>query len=168
MNAQPTFEFQWLSPLGIAVIIFLLEGILFNLIGGLALLLLNRNVGPSLLIVSNRTDSIVFGRSPEDLLRDDPALFKLRTILLHIMSGLLFALGCFHVAVVWFGLRQGQPWALAVLAIVGFAVLPFWWVALRPYLVREVALTLGDVPPFMWIPALLLLPAVFLGWIGLT
>jgi len=33
---------------------------------------------------------------------------------------------------------------------------------------RGVNLTLFDVPPFMWVPAALLLPAVVLGWIGLT
>jgi len=46
-------------------------------------------------------------------------------------------------------------------------VLIFWLAALRPYFRPGVNLTFGDVPPFMWVPAALLLPAVILGWIGL-
>lgn len=168
MNTQPTFDFQWLSPLGISVVLFLLYGLVYILIGVLTPLLLNRGIGPTILIVSPRTDSIVFGRSPAELLRDDPALFQLRTILLRIIGGLLFAAGCFHLALTWFGLRQGQPWALAALTVGGLAVLPYWYLALRPYFQPGVNLTLGDTPPFMWVPAALLLPAVVLGWIGLA
>ncbi len=167
MPNQAPVEFQWLSPLGISVALFLLYGGLYVLIGVLAPLLLNRGIGPAILIVSSRTDSIVFGRSPSEILRDDPALFQLRTILLRMIGGLLVTAGCFHLALTWFGLRQGQTWALAALAIEGFAALPFWYLALRPYFQQGVNLTLFDVPPFMWVPAALLLPAVVLGWIGL-
>lgn len=167
MSNPPAFEFQWLSPLGISVALFLLNGILYILIGALTPLLLNKGVGPIMLIVSPRTDSIVFGRAPAEILRDDPALFQLRTILLRIIGGLLFTAGCFHLALTWFGLRQGQAWALVALAVGGFAVLPFWYLALRPYFREGVNLTLFDAPPFMWVPAALLIPAVVLGWIGL-
>jgi hypothetical protein len=168
MNAQPTTAFQWFSPLGISVALFMLSGGLYVLIGVLTPLLLNRGIGPTMLIVSTRPDTIVFGRSPSEMLRDDPALFQLRTILIIILGGLLFALGCFHFAITWFGLRQGQTWALVALAIGGLAVLPFWYIALRPYFEPGVNLTLFDVPPFMWVPAALLVPAVVLGWIGLS
>ena len=167
MNAQPVLDFRWLSPLGISVLLFLLCGALYVLIGALTPLLLNRGIGEPILIVSPRTDSIVFGRAPAELLQDDPALFRLRTILLTIVGGLLFAAGCFHLALTWFGLRQGQGWALAALAIGGISVLPYWWLALRPYFQPSVSPTLGDLPPFMWVPAALLLPAIIFGWLGL-
>jgi hypothetical protein len=168
MNTQPPFDFQWFSPLGISVVLFLLCSGLYILIGVLTPLLLNKGVGPEMLIVSTRPDTIVFGRSPSEILRDDPALFQLRTILIIIMGGLLFVSGCFQLTITWFGLRQGQPWALVALAIGGLAVLPFWYIALQPYFQQGVNLTLFDVPPFMWVPAALLLPAVVLGWIGLA
>src|SRR5215213_1904024 len=121
MNSQPSFAFQWFSPLGISVTLFLLYGITYILIGVLTPLMLNRGIGPQILIVSNRTDAIVFGRAVEDLLRNDLALFQLRTILLTVVGGLLVTAGCFHLALTWFGLRQGQAWALAALAVGGLA-----------------------------------------------
>ena len=147
--------------------LFLLYGVVYILIGGLTPFLLNAEIDQQILIISNRTDSIVFGRAPSELRRVDPALARLRTILLTIVGGLLFAAGCFHLALTWFGLRQGQTWALVALTLGGVAVLPFWILALRPYFQQGVNLTLADMPPFMWLPAALLLPAVVSGWIGL-
>jgi len=169
MPTQTPLDFHWFSPLGISVVLFLLHGAIYILVGGLAPFLLNTYTKPDqqYLIISNRTDSIVFGRAPSELLSDDPALARLRTILLTIMSGLLFVAGFFLIAITWFGLRQGQTWALAALAIGGMVVLPYWFLALRPYFQPGVNLTLADMPPFMWVPAIVLLPAVVLGWIGL-
>jgi hypothetical protein len=168
MNSQQAVAFQWGSPLGISVILFLLYGGVYALIGILAPLLLDSESAGRLLIVSYRTDSIVFGQSPPDLLRSDAALAKLRTILFFILAGFMLTAGSFHLVITWFGLRQGQTWALVALTLVGFAVLPFWFLALRPYFRQGVNLTLLDIPPFMWVPTALLLPAVVLGWIGLT
>src|SRR5687767_10000274 len=110
MNTQPVADFQWGSPLGISVILFLLYGLIYILIGTLTPILLNRAIGPQILIVSPRTDRFVFGQDPEKLLHDDPALFRLRTILLTLLAGMMVAAGCFHLALTWFGLRQGQTW----------------------------------------------------------
>jgi hypothetical protein len=165
-----TFAFHWVSPLGLAVALFLLSGLLYVLIGTLAPPLL-RNTDPArtqILIISNRTDTQLFGRSPAELTSSDPVVAQLRAILLDIMSGLLCVAGLFQLAITWFGLRQGQVWALVVLAIGGLVALPFWFLALRPYLQEGIPLTLGDIPPFMWVPAVLLLPAIVLGWFGLV
>ena len=167
MLIQTSVEFRWFSLLGASVILFLLYGLVYLLIGALTPIMLNSETGRQMLIISPRTDSIVFGRSPSELLRDDPALFQLRTILLIIIGGLLFTAGCFHIALTWFGLRQGHLWALATLAFGGLAVLPFWFLALQPYFRQGVNLSLADMPPFMWVPAVLLLPAIVLGWLGL-
>jgi hypothetical protein len=85
----------------------------------------SKSCGRSLVIVSPRTDTIGFGKNPPELLRDNPAVAQLRTILFTVMAGLFFLAGCFEIAITWFGLRQGQPWALAALTIGGVAVLPF-------------------------------------------
>jgi hypothetical protein len=168
MNMQPPVEFHWLSPLGISVVLFTLIGLLYVLIGVLApVFVRSGTVTSGILIVSERTDTLVFGQNPQELLRNNPNLGKSRAILMHMLAGMCAALGVCYLAVVWFGLRAGQGWALAVLAVAGVAVLPFWVIALRPYLQPSVNLTLGDVPPFMWVPALLWLPAVLLGRIGL-
>jgi hypothetical protein len=165
MNAQPTVDFQWSSPLGISVVLFLLSGGLYIFIGIVTPLAVKTTA--QILIVSTRTDSIVFGHEPSELLRNDPSLQMLRIILLRMMAGLLVAAGCFQITLTWFGLRQGQSWAFIALLLVGLAVLPFWLFALRPYLQQNVALTLFDIPPFMWVPAAFLIPAAVLGWWGL-
>ncbi len=167
MNPQPTPEFEWLSPLGVSSVLFLLYGGLYVLIGVLMPLLHNREVFGVILIISARTDTIVFGQAPQELLKTDPSLAQFRTILYFMLAGLMLLAGSFQIAITWFGLRQGQVWALAALTIGGLAVLPYWYMALRPYFQPGVNLTLGDTPPFMWVPAALLLPAVVLGWIGL-
>lgn len=167
MNAPGQVEFNWLSPLGASVILFLLYGGLYVMIGILTPLLVNPQGIANMLIISGRTDAIVFGREPSALLTEDAALRKLRLILIYMLAGLLAAAGVFHLALTWFGLRQGQPWALAALALGGLIVLPYWWLALKPYFEPSVALTLFDVPPFMWLPAALLLPAIIFGVLGL-
>ncbi len=158
--------FQWVSPLGASVALFLVQGVLWLLIGVATPFLLDAGAGgPAILIVSERTDTAVFGSPPRDLLANDRRIATLRGILLRIVGGLLFAASALVIAVAWFGLRGGQSWALITLVLVGAAVLPFWWVALRPY--AGVPITLADLPPFMWVPAALLVPASVLGWLGL-
>ena len=160
-------EFKWLSPLGISVALFLLHGTLWILIGALTPVMLNTRIGQQGLIITGRTDKVVFGGSPSELLQNDPALAKLRTILLNIIGGLLVAAGVLVFMLTWFALRKGEVWALGALAMAGTVVLPFWLLVLWPYLRVGAPLALFDLPPFMWIPASLLIPATVLGWIGL-
>jgi hypothetical protein len=65
MSTQTPFGFHWFSPLGISVVLFLLHGAIYILVGGLAPFLLNTDteIDQQLLIIANRTDSIVFGRA---------------------------------------------------------------------------------------------------------
>jgi hypothetical protein len=168
MNTQPTFDFQWLSPLGISVVLFLLYGALNVVIGIGIPFLHNVGIARQLLIVSPRTDSIVFGQAPSQLLQNDLPLRKLRTILFQIMGGPYLAAGCLFLTITWFGLREGRAWAFTTLTGCSLAMLPFYYLALRPYFRPGVNLTLFDIPPFMWVPAVLLIPAVVLGWIGLA
>lgn len=57
--------------------------------------------------------------------------------------------------------------AVAVMTIDGLAVLPLWYLVFRPYLRADISLSIGDMPPFIWVPTVLFVPAVVLGWIGL-
>jgi len=167
MTTRPMSNFRWLSPLGIGAVLFILQGILYLLIGVAGPIGIDSGPGRRILIMSNRTDTVVFGDTPETLRQTNPQLITFRSITFTMFSGMLTAAGILLVSVVWFGLRQGHRWALVVLALVNIALLPYWWLILRFYWQAGASPTLGDLPPFMWIPAALLLPAVILGWIGL-
>src|SRR6266511_188823 len=97
-------DFMWGSPLGGSVILFLLSGALWILIGVLAPLMHDSAVGRQLLVMSPRTDSVVFGGSPPDLLREQPNLATLRTIIFQMLSGMLVSAGGLEMVVTWFGL----------------------------------------------------------------
>ena len=84
-----------------------------------------------------------------------------------MLAGMLVFSGCIEIGIAWFGLRSGQTWALLTLAIAGIAQIPFWYFVFKPYLNASIHLGLSDIPPFIWIPGVLLLPAIILGWIGL-
>lgn len=121
----------------------------------------------SALFTTARPDRELFGAEPASLAVADPALVRLRYIVVVALAGLLVLAGLLEIGIAWSGLRAGEGWALAILTVANVAVLPFWYLALRPYLAAGVALGLGDLPPFMWLPALLLVPAAVFGWIGL-
>jgi hypothetical protein len=53
-----------------------------------------------------------------------------------------------------------------VLSVAGLVVLPIWVIVFRPYISAGASPELADLPPFMWIPAAVLLPAIALSWIG--
>jgi lysylphosphatidylglycerol synthetase-like protein (DUF2156 family) len=155
----------WASPLGASTILFLLSGLVYLVIGALAPLLHDRGIGPTMLFISPRADTVLFGAAPTDLL-NDPALSRLRSLLITALGGILVAAGILVIATAVFALRDGERWALVSLALAGVAVLPFWVLVFRPYVAAGAALSLADLPPFMWVPAALLIPASVLGWIG--
>jgi hypothetical protein len=155
----------WGSPLGLSTILFALYGLVYVVIGALTPLLHDRGMGPTMLFISPRADTELFGAAPIELLRD-PVLSRLRSLLITALGGMLVAAGILVLATTLFALREGERWAVVALALAGVAVLPFWLLVFRPYLAADVPLALGDLPPFMWVPAALLVPAAVLGWIG--
>jgi hypothetical protein len=155
----------WASPLGASTILFVLYGLVYVLIGGLTPLLHDRGIGPTMLFISPRADTVLFGAAPTEML-NDPALSRLRSLLLTALGGILVAAGILVIATAAFALRDGERWALVSLVLAGVAVLPFWILVFRPYVAAGAALSLADLPPFMWVPAGLLIPAAVLGWIG--
>ena len=156
----------WASPLGASTVLFVLCGAVWLLIGVLAPFLHDSAAGRTMLFLSPRTDTALFGGDPTALLAD-PVLSRLRSLLMIALGGMLAASGILVITIALFALRAGQGWALATLALTGLVVLPFWLLVFRSYAAAGVAVGLGDVPPFMWVPTALLLPAVLLGWIGL-
>lgn len=161
-------SFRWFSPLGASVALFSAIGALWVLIGALTVPLLNRRGGSEILFVSHSTDTAYFGGSPSDLLASDAALLKFRTMLLTVVAGFLLLAGFTFIFLAWFGLRSGQVWALVALAISGLLALICWGLALFPYFQSGISVTIADLPPFMWVPAFLILPAIILGWLGLA
>jgi hypothetical protein len=159
--------FTWGSPLGVGVALFLVTGVVHFLIGVLAPVMMNTEVGRSM-ILSPRTDAVLFGRPMAELLRDDRALATARTILFSMLAGMLVGAGVLEMALAWFGLRQGQAWAFWTLVVEGVALVPFWVMVLAPYVRAGARPGLGDTPPFMWVPAALLVPAAVLSFIGLS
>jgi hypothetical protein len=152
--------------LGISAGLFIAYGAVWFLIGLLTPLLHDRGIGPTMLFISPRTDTALFGADPATLL-SDPTLSRLRSLLLTALGGMLVAAGLMVMSIAFFALRSGQTWSLVTLTIVGIGVLPFWLLVFRPYLAAGIPIALGDVPPFMWVPTALLMPAVILGVIGL-
>ena len=165
-QSETVSQFSWVSPLGISVLLFLISGTLHLLIGTLAPIMLDSRFGREILIISKRTDTAFFGIEPSQLLQKNPELAKLRTVMKGL-SGWLAVVGMFIIAVTWFGLRQYQLWALITLGVTGATIVPFWYITFRPYVQAGISLGLSDLPPIFWIPAITLIPAVILGWIGL-
>jgi hypothetical protein len=159
-----TESFRWMSPLGASVALFLAIGILWLLIGALTVPLHDKGAG----FVSPATDTAFFGKNPSDLLASDPAFRKLRTLLLTVIAGFLLLSGSLFVSLAWFGLKAGFAWALPALSIGCLLAIALWALALLPYFRAGIPVTVGDLPPFMWVPAALIVPATVLGWIGLS
>jgi hypothetical protein len=120
-----------------------------------------------MVFVSERADTSLYGGPPNQVLEDIPELRILRhTTVKGTLSGFLVASGLLTTAVAWFALGSSQIWALVTLTIVGVAVVPYWWIALAPYRDAGIGLTLADIPPFMWLPAIVMPIASLLGWLG--
>jgi hypothetical protein len=159
-------DFVWSSPLGVGVALFL-AGAAFQLFIGLAAPIAMRMSEPRILVVSERSDTKTYGTSPKDMVAQQPALETYRNVMWTIAAGLLAAASLLQGAIAWFALRPGQTWALPALTLVGLVLVAFWGLALWPYGAARAPLTLADLPPFMWIPAALLVPATVCSWIGL-
>jgi hypothetical protein len=130
VTTAEAFAFRWLSALGGSVGLFLGYGVL------------NVLVGVTIPFVTRRFGTSGWPQAAVDL-----------------MCGLWLAIGILLLGVTWFGLSQGQSWALWVAAGAGAAQLAGWIACARQT---------GDwfAPLFLY-DAITLLPAILLGWIGL-
>lgn len=146
--------------------LFLVAGILWLLTGVLTPLLLDRGFGKADLFGSPAADAALYGNDPEAILASNPDLATLRGVVLRVIAGLLVASGSLVIALAWFGLKPATAWALGALSFVGVIVVPYWWISFRPYRDAGIGMSLLDMPPFMWVPALLMPLAGALGWIA--
>lgn len=159
--------FRWTSPLGLSVILFLLIGALWIFVGVLSVPLTRKWETPEYLFTSASADNSFYGAPASQLAPPGSPLAKFRTMMISIISGFLVLGGLLVISMAWFALRQGQLWALVALVLAILAATAFWTFALLPYIRAGVSLRLGDIPPLIWIPAILILPAFILGWLGL-
>ncbi len=149
----------------IARILFAATGFFWLLIGILTGLLQDRGVGPTFVFVSERTDTILYQGPPQEILDSNDGLTTFRYTAIRVIAGLLVAAGAMTAGLAWYGLRDPQTWVLAILTVVGMAVLPYWWISLAPYRDAGIPLRLTDIPPLMWAPAITMPLASVLGWI---
>lgn len=154
------------SMLTASVVMFMLIGALWVFVGVLAVPLHKKGSEATIAFVSGRTDTAFFGKTPSEMM-SDPAVSAFRTMMITIISGGLVGAGVLLMFVTWHGIRAGHLWALVGVSAACLLAVAFWLIALAPYPRAGVKLTLGDAPPFIWVPALLWLPATVLGYIGL-
>jgi len=152
--------------MGASRAIFVAVGLFQLLIGVLTMGLTDRGIGPNMIIVSVRTDLALFGAPTEEILASNPELTTFRYITIRTLAGLLAATGMLIAGLAWFGMREAPAWTLALLTVTGLALLPFWWMALSPYREAGIGVGLGDMPPFMWVPAIAMPVASVLAWVA--
>lgn len=154
------------SMLTATVVMFMLIGALWVFVGVLAVPLHKKGAEATIVFVSTRTDTAFFGKTPSEMM-SDPPVSAFRTMMITIISGGLVGAGILLMFITWFGIRQGHPWALVAASCACLLAIAFWLIALAPYPRAGVKLTLGDAPPFIWVPAILWLPATVLGYLSL-
>lgn len=120
-----------------------------------------------ILVLSPRTDAAMFGGDPNALVREFPPLRELQRVLIYWLGAALAAFGLLVIAVTWFGLRRGEPWALPALTACWLVTLAGFALVFKRYADAGVSLSLSDLPPLFHYPAFLVTPAILLSWIGL-
>ncbi len=173
MNAQSAFDFQWLSPLGIAAALFLSHG-LGLIVAGLLVFWLYRKPGATKrnaswggIILSPRADSAFLGRPVGEIVQENHMLTTVVDLIMNVSAGLWLAFGLFETALVWFGVRQGLNWAFWTVVLANVAVLAGWFSISWQFTRRGVRLGF-DLPPVAFLYAAVITPiAVVLGWVGL-
>lgn len=152
--------------MGASRVLFVGVGVFWLLIGVLAALLSDKGIGPPMIFISERTDTALYGGPPEEILESNGELASFRYVIVRVLAGLLVAAGLLTAGVARFGLTEPRAWVLAVLTLIGLGVLPYWWISLAPFRDTGISVGLGDIPPFMWVPAIVMPLASVLGWIG--
>jgi hypothetical protein len=157
---------DWASLLGVSTILFLAVGLLAAAVGVAIPVMVRRGGVGAPGLFHPRPDAILFKPAAMDEASRRSLAVQSR-ILWDWLGGTLAAFGALQAFVAWFGLGEGQPWALWALSAGDLAMFPFWFLMLRPYAQAHARLRLLEVPPVVWVPALLVPPAVVLGWAGI-
>jgi hypothetical protein len=131
MSAQPGFELHWFSLLGISVCLFILQAAL-TIVACAIVFALNPRITAAAyresggFLLSGRMDSLFFGKSMAELIQDNPQMLEVDRYSLYVRAGIWIALGIFQIALAWFGMRQGQTWALWTIVLANIAALAGW------------------------------------------
>lgn len=123
--------------------------------------------GGSAFFFSEDADRAAIGSDTANLLAMHPGLNAIRQALFGAMAGLLLLGGTLEMGLAWFGVRPGARWAVAFLTLAAILCATLWLFVFAQYWRAGSRPTLGDTPPFIWVPTALHVPAIALGWIGL-
>ncbi|HLC02727.1 MAG TPA: hypothetical protein VJK02_06800, partial [Anaerolineales bacterium] len=132
MNAQATFTFRWLSPLGISVAMFLLSAAIHVLTPIAGLFLLHR-YGPispqtsQYFVFSARAEEAWLGKAPAVLVEEFSGLRRLYLVLVDFTEAFTLGFAILTIGLTWFGLRTGQTWALWTVVAGHLAMLAIYW-----------------------------------------
>lgn len=113
-----------------------------------------------------RPDAALFGSEPIAE-HDAPRIRVLGIMLWDWLSGTLVSAGILELAIVWFGLVRGEGWAYLTLVLANLALAPYYWLIVGRYVRVGARLRILEVPPLIWVPAILVPVAIVLGWIGI-
>ena len=168
---QPPFDFAWNSTLGYSVMLFLLITFLYLVLGVVTPLTANKYCARWTelfgLVFSPRSDKAAFGKSAKEIVDQDPSVMVTKISIYQLHFGMYLAVAILHFCLVWFGLRHGHAWALWALAASDVAIVFFFLMAVRTFSTQLTQLHFGDLPPFIYVPGMILPFAVILGWLGL-
>ena len=161
-------QFRWRSLLGVSVGLFLLFGILLNIVPALLvplLLHLNGPAGAGWLVISNQADGTLIGRSLAEVGKHEPRLGAFFVSFMDTVCAYMLSFGIVYVTIAWVALRRGHWWAFWTLVVSSLVVLPYY--ALIAVTYASFGVSLNDLyRPFSPV-VLLVAAATALGWWGL-
>jgi hypothetical protein len=165
--------FSWISPLGGAVALLMCCSGVYALIAIAGLVVTHRyGVGrvpasPSIFLSADIEESML-GRATADLMADAPGLARILGLMMDAFLGMMLGFALLLGSITWFGLMDGQAWALWA-AVLGNAVMLaiYWGVAITPFLHEAEVAYLRLWHPYALVPSILVPVAAVLGWIGL-
>lgn len=159
-----------MNPLLIGSILFAIGGVVDALIGVFTWVFVRAGSLPpdDTFLLNPRADRVLFGGSPQQILAADPAVSLLYRLSIDLIGGLLFAFGLMQVAIAWFALREGHAWALWTLVAADLVFITGWALVISRYVGTTAPLVGGTIlPPNLLVPAVLLIPATVLAYVGL-
>src|SRR5437879_3032968 len=127
-SLDQTARFRWGSPLGVAVVLFLIYGalnMLFAIFVPLTLHTQGIAATPGL-VLGERADAALLGRSLADIQRADPRLNAYLVTFMDTMCLMMMPFGILQLGVTWFGLRRSAPWAFWTLVLANVVYLPYF------------------------------------------
>jgi hypothetical protein len=166
--------FTWLSALGGSVAAFLASSVVYGLIavGGLVVTHrygVGRVPGSPSLFLSADIEAPMLGRPTAELMAASPGLARILGIVMDAFLGMMLGFAILLAAISWFGIRDGQAWALWTAVLGNAAMLAVYWlVAILPFM-REARVGYGQLwHPYALVPTILVPIGAVLGGIALV